>query len=156
MQANQWGELSKRSGRWQTRAFTMVELLLVLVILAVLAAIVVPRLVGRGEDAKIQAAQTQISNFQTALDLFEVDMGYYPEGANAMYDLIEPPPDDYDWKGPYLSNVMDIPPDPWRNPYIYEYPGRFNIYGYDLFSMGPDMEEGTEDDITNWDMGVGR
>ena len=150
MIANQWSEFSKRSGWRRTRAFTMVELLLVLVILAVLAAIVLPNLVGRGEDARIQAAKTQISVLGTALDLFEIDMGYFPSGNMALLDLIEPPRDDYGWKGPYLRNAINIPLDPWQNEFIYEYPGRYNDYGYDLFSMGPDLEEGTEDDITNW------
>ena len=116
--------------------FTLVELLLVLVILATLAAIVVPKFSGRSEQAKITAAQTQISFFETALDAFEVDNGYYPEGDNGLVDLVEEPKNAQSWRGPYLPK--EIPPDPWGNVYLYEYPGKNNEHGYDIMSMGPD------------------
>jgi general secretion pathway protein G len=127
--------------------FTLVELLLVLVILGTLAAIVYPKLAGRSEQARITAAKTQIAAFSTALDAFEVDNGYYPKGRTGLEDLITQPRDAVNWKGPYLK---DIPKDPWGNDYIYEYPGKHNVNGYDLYSMGPDGRENTEDDITNW------
>jgi general secretion pathway protein G len=127
--------------------FTLVELLLVLVILGTLAAIVYPRLAGRSEQARITAARTQIAAFATALDAFEVDNGYYPKGRNGLEDLITQPRDAQNWKGPYLK---DLPKDPWGNDYIYEYPGKNNVNGYDLYSMGPDGREGGDDDITNW------
>ena len=128
--------------------FTLVEMLLVLVILAALAAIVVPRFSGRSEQAKITAAQTQIASFETALDSFEVDNGYYPKGADGLQDLIEKPSNVKDWRGPYLK--QDIPLDPWGNAYTYECPGKYNEAGYDLMSVGPDGREGGGDDITNW------
>ena len=128
--------------------FTLVEMLLVLVILAALAAIVVPRFTGRSEQAKITAAQTQIASFETALDSFEVDNGYYPKGDDGLQDLIEKPNDATGWRGPYLK--QDIPLDPWGNAYIYECPGKYNEAGYDLMSMGPDGRKGGGDDITNW------
>ena len=127
--------------------FTLVELLLVLVILAALAAIVVPKFAGRSEQAKVTAAQTQISSFETALDAFEVDNGYYPQGDDGLTLLIEQPKDANDWKGPYLK---EIPLDPWGKEYIYEYPGKQHERGYDLMSMGPDGRSGGDDDITNW------
>jgi general secretion pathway protein G len=129
------------------RGFTLIELLLVLVILGILAAIVVPKFSGRTEDARKQAAKTQISSFSTALEAFEVDNGYYPKGANGLQDLVEQPRDADSWKGPYLK---EIPPDPWQHPYVYEFPGKRNAKSYDLMSMGPDGRSGTEDDITNW------
>lgn len=134
---------SRRAG------FTLIELLLVLVILGVLAAIVVPKFAGRTEQARITAAQTQIATFSTALDAFEVDNGYYPKGKDGLQDLIVQPRDALTWKGPYLKTT-EIPLDPWGNPYIYECPGRYNATSYDLYSMGPDGREGTDDDITNW------
>jgi general secretion pathway protein G len=134
------------SGR-RRAGFTLVELLLVLVILGTLAAIVYPKLAGRSEQARITAARTQIAAFSTALDAFEVDNGYYPKGRTGLEDLITQPRDAVNWKGPYLK---DIPKDPWGNDYIYEYPGKHNVNGYDLYSMGPDGRENTEDDITNW------
>jgi len=137
-----------RSGRSTGKAFTLVEMLLVLVILATLAAIVVPKLAGRSEQAKVTAAQTQISAFETALDAFEVDNSYYPSGKDGLIDLIEEPRDAKNWRGPYLR--QGIPTDPWGNEYIYEYPGKQNDKGYDLMSMGPDGRVGGGDDIVNW------
>ena len=126
--------------------FTLVELLLVLVILGVLAAIVIPKFSGRTEQAKEQAAVTQISVFRTALDSFEVDNGYYPKGKNGLADLIVKPRDAQNWRGPYLQTDK-IPLDPWQNEYIYECPGRHNPTSYDLSSTGP---PGGDKVIANW------
>jgi general secretion pathway protein G len=134
--------------RNQRSGFTLIELLLVLVILGVLAAIVVPKFSGRTEQARITAAQSQISTFSTALDAFEVDNGYYPRGKSGLNDLVVAPRDAQSWRGPYLQK--DIPNDPWGNPYIYESPGKNNPSGYDISSMGPDGQANTDDDITNW------
>ena len=131
----------KRAG-----GFTLVELLLVLVILGILAAIVIPKFSGRTEQAKEQAAVTQISNFKTALDSFEVDNGYYPKGKNGLQDLIVAPKDAQNWKGPYIQSDT-VPKDPWQNEYIYENPGRHNPTSYDLSSMGP---PGADKIIGNW------
>jgi len=128
--------------------FTLVEMLLVLVIIGVLAAIVIPKIAGRGEDARIQAAKTQISSFGTALDMFEVDNGYYPKGKDGLNDLLQSPRDATNWKGPYLKS--EIPLDPWNNAYIYECPGKHNTSGYDISSAGPDGRAGNEDDLTSW------
>lgn len=129
------------------KGFTLVELLLVLVILATLAAIVVPKFAGRSEQAKVTAAQTQISNFSVALDAFEVDNGFYPKGSSGLNDLVEEPNNAKAWHGPYLK---DIPLDPWGNAYVYDNPGKHNQNSYDLLSMGPDGRSGGDDDITNW------
>lgn len=128
--------------------FTLIELLLVLVILGVLAAIVVPKFSGRTEQARVTAAQSQISTFSTALDAFEVDNGYYPKGRAGLDDLVTAPRDAQSWRGPYLKN--EVPVDPWGNAYIYESPGKNNVSGYDISSMGPDGRANTDDDITNW------
>lgn len=128
--------------------FTLVEMLLVLFILGTLAAIVIPKLAGRSEEAREIAAQTQIKNFSTALDSFEIDNGYYPDGDDGLEDLIEEPKDANNWHGPYLDS---IPKDPWGIEYNYEYPGKHKKSGYDLSSNGPDERANTKDDITNWD-----
>jgi len=130
------------------RAFTLIELLLVLVILGVLAAIVVPKFSGRTEQARVTAATSQIATFSTALDAFEIDNGYYPKGRNGLQDLVTQPRDAQSWKGPYLKN--EIPNDPWGNPYTYECPGKNNPTSYDIMSNGPDGRPGGDDDITNW------
>ncbi|HXI85572.1 MAG TPA: type II secretion system major pseudopilin GspG [Verrucomicrobiae bacterium] len=133
-------------------AFTLIELLLVLVILGVLAAIVVPKFAGRTEQARMTAAKTQISNFETALDAFEVDNGYYPKGKNGLNDLVSQPKDAPNWRGPYLKQE-GIPNDPWGQAYIYDCPGKHNASTYDIMSMGPDGRVGGDDDITSWDQG---
>jgi len=125
-------------------AFTLVEMLLVLVILATLAAIVYPKVMGRSEQARITAAQTQIANFKTALDAFEVDTGYYPKGRNGLNDLLVQPRDVTGWYGPYLES---IPKDPWGNDYIYESPGKHNPSSYDISSQG---SPGAQSPIGNW------
>lgn len=135
--------------RTRRHAFTLVEMLLVLVILAVLAAIVIPKFAGRSQQAKETAAKSQISSLELALDSFEVDTGAYPQGAAGLNALIDQPSGAQNWKGPYLKK--GVPPDPWGNPYSYSYPGKNNPKGYDLASMGPDGRAGGDDDITNWD-----
>lgn len=132
----------------QRRAFTLVEMLLVLVILATLAAIVIPKMAGRSQQAKVTAAQSQISSIEMALDAFEVDNGYYPK-SGGLDNLLNQPANAPGWKGPYLKK--GVPLDPWGNPYTYEFPGKHNANGYDILSMGPDGRASTDDDIDNWD-----
>ena len=128
-------------------AFTLVEMLLVITIIGILAALVVPKMMGRSEQARQAAARSDLSSIKTALDAFEVDNGYYPKGKNGLGDLIQTPRDARAWHGPYLDNV---PTDPWGNPYIYEFPGKHNPSSYDLYSAGPDGKPGNDDDIGNW------
>ena len=127
--------------------FTLIELLLVLVILGVLAAIVVPKFAGRTEQARQAAAKTQVSSFATVLDAYEVDNGFYPKGKSGLNDLVQASRDAKNWRGPYLK---EVPKDPWGNDYVYECPGKNNPTSYDVSSMGPDGQMGTEDDINNW------
>ena len=136
-----------RTARIRSRGFTLIELLLVLVILGILAAIVVPKFSGRTEQAKETAAKTQIAGFSTALDAYEVDTGGYPKGADGLMNLVQAPSDVQGWKGPYMK---DVPADPWGRPYVYVSPGRNNPNSYDLYSLGADGREGTEDDVANW------
>ncbi|MCC6231631.1 MAG: type II secretion system major pseudopilin GspG [Verrucomicrobiales bacterium] len=138
-----------RRRRPASLAFTLIELLLVLVILGILAAIVVPKFAGRTEQARVTAAKTQLASFATALDAYEVDNGSYPKGKDGLLNLVQQPRDSQTWKGPYLK---DIPADPWNRPYVYECPGRRNTTSYDLSSAGADGQDGTEDDITNFQL----
>jgi general secretion pathway protein G len=129
-------------------AFTLIELLLVLVILAVLAAIVVPKLTGRGEDAKKGAAKTDCTSIAGALRTYEVDTGSYPEDSQGLAALLKNP-NVPGWKGPYIES-SDLPKDPWGHDYFYHKNGTHNTNGVDVYSAGPDGKEGTEDDIGNW------
>ena len=128
-------------------AFTLIELLLVLVILAVLAAVVVPKFAGRSEQARITAAKTDISMIEGQLDIFEQDCGRYPSTEEGVRALVEAPPNLPKWHGPYIKR--GVPNDPWGNSYVYRYPGQHNANSYDLYSTGPDGREGN-DDIDNW------
>jgi general secretion pathway protein G len=129
------------------QGFTLIELLLVLVILATLAAIVVPKFTRRGEQAKGTAGVTELAAIQTALDAFEVDCTRFPTSEEGLRALVEQPSNADGWKGPYLNKM---PRDPWGNAYIYRYPGTHNRNTYDLSSNGPDGQEGGGDDIDNW------
>jgi general secretion pathway protein G len=126
----------------------LIELMLVLVILATLSAIVVPKITGQSKHAKVVAAQTQIASFDTALDQFEIACGRYPTTSEGLYALLQAPTDAPDWNGPYLKN--NVPLDPWGNEYQYRCPGQYNPDGYDICSFGPDGRQGGDDDISNW------
>ncbi len=127
--------------------FTLIELLIVVIILGVLASLAVPRLAGRTEEARKQAAHADIEGgIALALDLYEADNGRYP---NALDDLIRKPAAAKNWKGRYLKK--GLPKDPWKQPYVYRFPGSNNPDTYDLISIGPDGQEGTADDIVNWE-----
>jgi general secretion pathway protein G len=131
------------------QGFTLIEMLLVITIIGILAAIVVPKLVGRGEDAKKKATEAQIAAFKTALNTFEVDNGYFPKGQNGMLDLIQQPRDAQSWHGPYLDSDI-VPKDQWGHDFVYVCPGKHNPSSFDISSAGPDGQLGTDDDICNW------
>lgn len=130
--------------------FTLMELLLVLVIVGLLAALVGPTLYQRIKPAKETAARMQIENFGAALDSFLVDVGRYPSTQEGLAALRAKPSGVSDkWNGPYLKK--DLPQDPWGNPYVYRAPGRSG--GYEIISHGADGREGGEGenaDITSW------
>jgi general secretion pathway protein G len=132
--------------------FTLVEVLVVMIILAILAAVVVPRVVGRTEDARRARAVTDIEALGTALDLFKADIGEYPTSEMGLEALRVAPPEVKNWNGPYLKKA--VPADPWGNEYVYLAPGEHNPDSYDLFSTGADGQpggEGKDSDIANWD-----
>jgi general secretion pathway protein G len=132
------------------RGFTLMELLLVVLIIGMLAAMVVPRLIPRAEQAKVKIAQAEIdANLPAALDLFMLDVGRYPtseEGLEALWSQPAAAPPDR-WQGPYLTRKAAL--DPWGNPFSYYCPPHRGGLDYDLVSVGPDGLENTADDITN-------
>lgn len=142
--------------RKRNAGFTLLEIIVVVFILSLLAAIVAPKIIGRTDDAKIDAAKVQIRNIETALKLFKMDSGFYPDTQQGLEALTTKPetgrvPAKYR-EGGYLEQKK-IPLDPWGNPYLYVSPG---IHGdFDLLSLGSDGKEGgsgKDADITNWDM----
>ena len=129
------------------KGFTLIELMLVVIIIGVLSAMVVPRLVGRSEQARVAAAIADIeSNISVALDLYELDNGAYPPALSAL--TREPSPAPPNWNGPYLKKR---PKDPWGEEYQYKFPGEQNKGSYDLWSYGKDRVAGGDDDVANWE-----
>lgn len=139
----------RRTGR-HTRGFTLMELLIVLVIVGLLAALVGPTLYQQIKPARQSAARAQIENFATALDSFYIDTGRYPTTQEGLGVLRIKPDGDAAWRGPYLKK--EIPQDPWGKPYVYLSPGRSG--GYEIVSHGADGREGGEGDdadIASWE-----
>ena len=133
--------------------FTLIEIMVVVVILGLLAAVIVPNVVARAEEARRTTARTQIESFVTSVEMYRLHNGNYPstqQGLDALVrkPTIAPVPKKYP-NEPYIKNIPD---DPWGNPYIYRCPGEKNPF--DIISTGPDAEEGGEGknaDITNHD-----
>lgn len=128
--------------------FTFIEIMLIVVIIGILAAVVLPRLTGRTEQARLSAALQQIENFSVALESFYLDNRRYPSTSEGLSALLYKPVNAPKWRGPYLRK--GIPDDPWDKPYVYIFPGVHSA-DYDLYSRGPDGNEGGGDDVTNWD-----
>ena len=126
--------------RLQT-GFTLVELLVVMFIIGLLAALVAPNFLNQREKAKVGATKAQIELFGTALDAFRLDVGRYPTSQEGLQALRERPAGAERWDGPYLKK--DIPQDPWQHPYVYRSPGEKGPY--DLFSYGADGVAGGTD-----------
>ena len=118
--------------------FTLIELVVVILILGVLAAMIVPRIIGRGDDAKVAAAKGDLATLATLLDLYRNDTGEYPTTEDGLLALLDPPPDIEGWRGPYPGK-SEIPLDPWGYEYIYEYPGMTDD-SFVLLSLGKDGE----------------
>jgi general secretion pathway protein G len=130
--------------------FTLIELMVVMIILGLLAALVVPRMFGKLGKAKTNAAYTQIELLGTALDSYRLDVGKYPSSAEGLEALVSPVSGAEDWSGPYLKKI-EIPLDPWNQPYHYEAPGKYG--DYDLYSLGADNSEGgdgEDKDVVSW------
>ncbi len=144
---------AKRRNRKSRKAFTLLEILLVVGLLALLAAFVVPAVTTQGERAKVGLAKAAVgpnSPLSTNINMFKFDTGQWPE---ELKYLVEKPDDDdiaEKWGGPYIESLKGLE-DPWGNEYEFEAPGQHNVSKYDLYSVGPDGADGTEDDVNNWE-----
>ncbi len=125
-----------------SRGFTLLELLVVMVIIGLLVGYVAPRYFAQLGKSEINAAHAQIDALETALDMYRLDMGAYPTQDPGLQALIQKPEKDLRWKGPYLEKA--IPLDPWGQPYNYRIPGEGGEY--DLFSYGKDRKLGGTDE----------
>lgn len=129
------------------RGFTLVELLLVLVILALIAGLVLPGIIGKAEGAKVRAAASQISRISMSVESFYLDTGSAPDALN---ELVSEPGNVTGWNGPYVKN--SILKDPWGREYQYRSPGQHG--DFDIFSYGADGQmggDGKNADINSWD-----
>ena len=142
----------QRFSRKRRRGFTLMEVLLVLVILVVLASMAAIQISSYQRRARIDAAKSQIGLLKTPLQSFEMDIGTYPTNSQGLEAIRTAPgdlPNPSKWTGPYLDR--SVPLDPWDRPYQYAAPGSHNPDSYDVWSFGPDGQNGTEDDIGNWE-----
>lgn len=129
---------------------TLIEMMVVVTIIALFAALVAPRLLRQGDHAKVVAAQAQINAFQTALGTYKLETSQFPTTEQGLAALRTKPGDLPNWNGPYLPK--DVPNDPWGHPYIYKYPGEHGDEP-DIISYGADGQpggEGTNADILSW------
>jgi len=143
--------ITRREGPRFEQGFTLIEIMVVVIILGILAAIVAPNVIGRVGDAQISAAKQDIRGIESALNLYRLDNFAYPTSEQGLAALSTKPadPNIRAWKGPYLQRV---PKDPWGNDYLYLSPG--NRGEIDIYTLGRDGRpggEGEDADIGNWD-----
>lgn len=135
----------------RSRGFTLVEIMVVVIVLAVLAATIIPQFTHTAHDAKVTAAGTTIRVLEGQLEQFYIHMDRYPSSSEGLQVLLTTPADDEEnWRGPYIKELR---PDPWGQPYIYRSPGTHGSTTFDLWSRGADKQDGGEEkgkDIVNW------
>jgi general secretion pathway protein G len=135
----------------RTEAFTLIEIMVVVVILGVLAATIIPQFIGTTHDAKVSAAKSHVAELEAALERFNTHMDRYPTSEESLKVLVEKPSGEAQaWRGPYIKQLRS---DPWGQPYQYRFPGTRHPTSFDLWSRGADQADGGEGetaDIGNW------
>jgi general secretion pathway protein G len=145
--------MTKSHSSRRRRGFTLIEILVVIVVIAILATLVAPNVFQHVGTAKSTTAKSQIEMMSSALDAYRLDTGAYPNTAQGLAALQELPTIDppTNWRGPYLRKA--VPMDPWGHPYVFVSPGEANPKGFDLISYGADGKlggEGEDADVVSW------
>ena len=138
--------LIKRRAEKSEAGWSLIELIVVMVILGMLAAVAGPKIYDNLSKGKDQIAKLQVSELESALMIYSFDTGRFPTTAEGLQALVQNPTGLTSWEGPYLKK--SVPLDPWQKPYIYKSPGDHG--DFDICSAGADGIEGTDDDICNW------
>jgi len=131
--------------------FTLLELLIVMIIIGLLAALIGPKMIGRVGESRQTVAKQQIEGFSSALEMYKLDTTKYPTQEQGLDALVTEPQGIMNWKGPYLKKKF-IPKDPWGNNYVYIYPGEHG--DYDILSYGADGNsggDGEDKDVASWE-----
>jgi general secretion pathway protein G len=140
----------RNPNRSRQAGVTLIEMLVVVTIIALFATLVAPRLLRKGDTARVTAAHAQINSFMTALGAYKLDTGMFPTTEQGLQALRTRPSGLAQWDGPYLP--QEIPPDPWGHAYLYKYPGEHGDEP-DIISLGTDGQpggEGINADIVSW------
>ncbi len=135
----------------KSRGFTLLELLIVMIIIGLLAALIGPKMIGRVGESRQTVAKQQVEGFSSALEMYKLDTAKYPAQEQGLEALVSQPQGVVNWKGPYLKKKF-VPKDPWGNNYIYTCPGQNG--DYDIVSYGADGNaggEGEDKDVLSWE-----
>ena len=149
------GEGSRRPGARRARGFTLIEIMVVVIIIGLLAAVIVPTVLSKVDDARVAKAKQDIQSLEAALSMYYLDNSKYPTSEQGLTALVQQPTDPSikHWRpGGYLERISK---DPWGNPYLYTFPGTHGK-AYDLYTLGADGQpggDGINADIGNWNLG---